>query len=73
MPGSIAPAFTPTRYVDVSETFADKLRAWDCYRSQHQEGHTPRSPAALEALARWRGASIGVAFAEAFQVLHETV
>jgi LmbE family N-acetylglucosaminyl deacetylase len=73
MPPALAPPFAPTRYVDVSHTFDAKLRAWACYRSQHQDGLTPRHPEALEALARWRGAAMGVRYAEAFQVIHEIV
>jgi LmbE family N-acetylglucosaminyl deacetylase len=73
MPASIAAPFAPNRYLDVSAHFRKKIEAWACYRSQHQDGQTPRSDEALTALAIWRGAHIGVKYAEAFQVLHETV
>ncbi|MDQ4086446.1 MAG: PIG-L family deacetylase [Pseudomonadota bacterium] len=68
-PSQLAPAFTPNMWVDVSGTIATKLRAWDCYRSQHQARATPRSPEALRALAVMRGAEIGAEAAEAFMLL----
>lgn len=68
-PGQLAPPFAPNFWVDVSETIETKLGAWDCYRSQHQEGATPRSAEAVRALAVMRGAEIGVAAAEAFMLL----
>ena len=58
--------FLPTCWVDVSDQLAAKLRAVGCYESQLSPGPGPRSLAAVEALARWRGSQIGVAAAEAF-------
>lgn len=68
-PGSLYPPFSPNMWVDVSDTIEAKLTAWGCYRSQHQQGPTPRSPEALRATATARGAEIGTAAAEAFLVL----
>lgn len=68
-PPQLKPPFAPSLWVDVSDTLEAKLAAWDCYRSQHHEGATPRSAEAVRALAVSRGAEIGVAAAEAFVLL----
>lgn len=64
-PGS-APAFVPHWYSDISETLSIKLQACQIYQSEMREYPHPRSLIAIEHLARWRGASIGVPAAEAF-------
>lgn len=69
LPGSLYPPFTPNMWVDIGDTIDQKLEAWGRYRSQHQEGPTPRSPAALRALATSRGAEIGTEAAEGFLIL----
>jgi N-acetylglucosamine malate deacetylase 1 len=68
-PAQLKPAFGPSLWVDISDTLETKLAAWDCYKSQHHDDATPRSPAAVRALAVSRGAEIGVAAAEAFVLL----
>ncbi|MNR75298.1 1D-myo-inositol 2-acetamido-2-deoxy-alpha-D-glucopyranoside deacetylase [compost metagenome] len=64
-PGS-GPVFAPTWFEDVSETLDLKLEALEAYRSEMRAWPHARSMEALEHLARWRGASLGVAAAEAF-------
>lgn len=64
-PGS-APAFTPNWFVDISSTLDCKLKALDAYAEELRAWPHPRSLQAVEALARWRGATIGVEAAEAF-------
>lgn len=66
MPPAINIPFTPNHYQNVSGFVAHKLAAWDSYKSQQQEGFTPRSPMALKALAMLRGSEIGVEAAEGF-------
>lgn len=73
LPHSVVNAFMPSYFVDVSDSMAKKLEAWDCYASQHHPGHSPRSTRAIEALATWRGAYIGVAYAEAFHIVYNAV
>jgi N-acetylglucosamine malate deacetylase 1 len=68
-PAQLKPSFGPSLWVDISDTVETKLAAWDCYKSQHHDDATPRSPAAVRALAVSRGAEIGVAAAEAFVLL----
>lgn len=64
-PGS-APHFAPNWFEDVSDTFSLKVAALKAYQSEMRPWPHARSIEALEHLARWRGASVGVAAAEAF-------
>ena len=64
-PGSLPP-FQPNWFFDISETLQTKLDALRAYEHELREFPHPRSYRAVEALAQWRGASIGVRAAEAF-------
>jgi N-acetylglucosamine malate deacetylase 1 len=64
-PGSGA-AFEPDWFVDVHETLARKIEALRGYASEMREWPHSRSYAAVEHLARWRGACAGLEAAEAF-------
>jgi LmbE family N-acetylglucosaminyl deacetylase len=68
----ILPGFFPNTYVDISSYLRDKLEAMRHYQSQLMSFPHERSLKALEALARVRGATAGLAAAEAF-VLARTV
>lgn len=63
--------FKPNRFVNVSECFEKKLEAMRCFRSQLREFPHSRSLEALEALAKYRGATVGVERAESFEVERE--
>lgn len=67
-PGFGAP-FIPNRLTDVGDVLDQKLDAVDAYASLSRPWPHARSRPALEALARWRGAAVGVGAAEAFMVL----
>lgn len=64
-PGSREP-FHPNWFVDVSTTFSMKIEALEAYGAELRAFPHPRSLKAVEALARWRGATVGVDAAEAF-------
>lgn len=64
-PGSGQP-FQPNLFIDISKTLAVKLKALETYANELREFPHPRSMRAVEALALWRGATIGVEAAEAF-------
>lgn len=57
-------AFIPNVWVDITETFLDKIEAMLCYQSQICEYPHPRSIETIEALARFRGSTVGVFYAE---------
>jgi len=61
-----APSFMPTWYEDITETWEAKRAALEAYAAEMRPWPHPRSIAAVEHLARWRGASISRAAAEAF-------
>jgi LmbE family N-acetylglucosaminyl deacetylase len=63
-----APIFAPNWFVDISDTLDQKLAALDFYSSELRDWPHPRSRQAIEHLARWRGASVGVDAAEAFML-----
>lgn len=58
--------FNPNWFCDVSETIGAKMGALQAYGEELREFPHPRSLRALDALARWRGASAGFEAAEAF-------
>lgn len=61
--------FMPTYFVDVSAYHARKLEIMKIYDSELGEHPFPRSLRNMEALATYRGAMVGVEYAEAFQLL----
>ncbi|MDH3348773.1 MAG: PIG-L family deacetylase [Desulfobulbaceae bacterium] len=72
VPGSF-PAFEPNWFVDISETFDRKLAALNAYVDELRDWPHPRSSQAVEYLARWRGATVGVEAAEAFMLSRKLV
>ena len=69
-PGS-APAFQPNWFVDISSQWPRKREALRGYASEMRPWPHARSLEALEHLARWRGAQVGVEAAEAFCLLRQ--
>jgi len=65
-PPSSLPPFEPQWFVDISDSLALKLEALAVYEAELREFPHPRSLAAVEHLARWRGATVGLHAAEAF-------
>ncbi len=63
--------FLPTVYVDITSTIERKLEITSLYETELQPEPNPRSLSAIRALARYRGASVGVEYAEAFALLRE--
>jgi len=63
---SSAPAFFPNYFVDISDCLNKKLQALEAYRSEMRPWPHPRSLEAVEHLAHWRGATVGVEAAEGF-------
>ncbi len=69
----VASAFRPVRFVSISDFLQQKLALLDCYAEEMRPSPHARSREAVEALAKWRGATVGVAAAEAYSVIREIV
>ncbi len=69
----IAPSFTPTTFVDISDFLTAKLEAMGCYAEQLREPPHERSLASIESLARLRGSTVGVMAAEAFVLIRQRI
>ena len=65
-------SFIPNVFVDISEFLEDKKTALSFYSTQIHPFPDLRSLEAIEALAKFRGATINVAAAEAFMLIRET-
>jgi len=70
-PVNPARAFLPNVFIDVSEFIETKLEIMALYESELQASPLPRALDSLRALARVRGATIGVEYAEAFMLVRE--
>ena|ERR1700688_4276523 len=70
-PRGIGPAFTPQRFVDVSAVFERKLSALVLYGDEMRAAPHARALDAVKAHAAYRGSTVGVAHAEAFEVVRE--
>jgi LmbE family N-acetylglucosaminyl deacetylase len=64
-PGSNQP-FLPNWFVDISDVWESKLAALRAYKDELRTWPHPRTLEGVEHLARWRGATVGCAAAEAF-------
>ena len=65
--------FRPQRWVDIGPFLDRKLRALDAYQAEMRPFPHARSREAVEALARVRGAAVGLRAAECFVVVREVV
>jgi LmbE family N-acetylglucosaminyl deacetylase len=63
--------FIPQIYRDISPFIDRKIEIMEIYKSETQPDPMPRGPSAIRALARFRGATIGVEHAEAFMLVRE--
>jgi LmbE family N-acetylglucosaminyl deacetylase len=61
--------FIPTRFINISDVFPLKVEAMKCYITQLRDFPNPRSLKAIEALANYRGSTVGFTHAEAFMTI----
>jgi LmbE family N-acetylglucosaminyl deacetylase len=61
--------FLPNYYVDITGFLKEKIRIMQIYDSELGDHPFPRSIKNMEALSIFRGASVGVEHAEAFQII----
>jgi LmbE family N-acetylglucosaminyl deacetylase len=68
LPGRV---FVPNVYHDVGPWLERKLEIMALYASEAHDDPLPRGPSAIRALARLRGATVGIEHAEAFWLVRE--
>lgn len=68
---NIVNEFIPTVYEDITDTYEMKLEAMAIFESQLSVFPEARSIGAIEALAKYRGATVSVKAAEAFSLVRE--
>ena len=61
--------FIPNCYIDISKQMDEKIELMNIYGSELGEHPFPRTERNIKALGTFRGASSGVEYAEAFQIL----
>lgn len=64
-----AKVFNPNYFVDISKTINHKIKSIKCYKKEVFNWPHPRSEKGVKTLAMYRGQSVGLKFAEAFQLL----
>lgn len=64
-------AFVPNVYRDITRYIDRKIEIMGLYESESHPDPMPRGPSGIRALARYRGASIAVDYAEAFMLVRE--
>lgn len=66
-------AFIPNVWNDISNEIDIKVEAMQCYKSQLCPDVQPRSIDTIKALARYRGSTIGVPYAESFMLIRQII
>lgn len=61
--------FMPNVFVDIAQTFSKKVEALKAYKSESQEYPQPRSPEAVEIMAKRWGVNAGRELVEAFRLV----
>lgn len=67
-PPQSALPFQPNLFFDISRTLSRKIEALEVYADEMRDFPHSRSFESVEALARWRGATVGLESAEAFSI-----
>ena len=70
--GASTENFSPNLFVDVHPTWGSKIEAIHHYESEMRDFPHPRSIKGFKALAEYRGSTVGMKAAEAFEVVRET-
>lgn len=63
--------FLPTLFIDITETLSNKIEAMRFFKSQLKQFPSTRSVEVIQALAMYRGATVGAFAAESFNVIRE--
>ncbi len=65
--------FRPNVFVDISEHWDTKLKAWSCYDGEARPFPFPRSDEGLKTIAQYRGLMSNLKMAEAFRLVRKVV
>lgn len=65
--------FVPHVFTNITNYIERKIKIMKLYQTEVQNDPLPRGPSAIRALARYRGATIGVDYAEAFMLIRELI
>lgn len=63
--------FVPNVFSDITPFIDRKVQIMDLYQTEVHPDPLPRGPSAIRALARYRGATVGVESAEAFMLIRQ--
>lgn len=66
-----APTFVPNVYSDIGAYIERKLEIMEMFENQRQPDPLPRSGESIRALARLRGTTVGLEYAEAFHLVRQ--
>jgi LmbE family N-acetylglucosaminyl deacetylase len=66
-------SFSPNVYIDISKHIEAKINAMRCYKSQLKQIPHSRSIDSIRSLARFRGGTINVKYAEAFMLIRHVI
>jgi LmbE family N-acetylglucosaminyl deacetylase len=72
-PSQIHRVFAPNVFIDIGSHIDRKIEIMNLYATELHGDPLPRGPGAIRALARFRGATIAVDYAEAFMLVREIV
>ncbi len=72
-PAQVDRVFLPHIFSDITKQIERKIEIMKLYQTEKQPDPLPRGPSAIRALARYRGATIGVDYAEAFMLVRELI
>lgn len=67
--GQFQPAFQPNIFVDITASLETKIQAMALYESETRSFPHPRSPEAIQTIARRWGSVVGCGAAEAFELI----
>ena len=69
----LGPSYIPNRFIGIKNFMQKKLDSLSAYAYEMRSFPHPRSNEAIEALAKYRGSSCGVPYAEAFMIVREVL
>lgn len=63
--------FVPNVFIEIRDTIDDKIEAMKCYKSECRPYPHPRSPEALKTYSQYWGITVGMEYAEVFNLVRD--